>query len=231
MSEFGGLDIGIPQEQSNAAPEQLSEEAQQRFAANAQALRELKKVEKKSRKKDDAIAAILKQFLSNSQYSHLVVLISRLSSRNCPSIFILAIVSLIDDSARTEVDAYIQEYFVESVNEALQNGLQLLPNGNVSSQMNAELIAWITRLQMTVSIDPDGIIRRLLIDTTNIDGALLQLSAFIIQEYYKTKQMNIEFTAVQPLAAQILQTILASYISAIQKKILQEQNASKHIDD
>src|SRR3989338_2538414 len=110
MSEFGGIDIGAPGEgiagatdraapekRRPAPPEQLSEEAKQRFAAAAAAMAQIRREEKRSKKRDDQVARVILQFLAQDSNTHLFLLISRLVARDCPSIFILSIISLIDE--------------------------------------------------------------------------------------------------------------------------------------
>src|SRR5438105_2028573 len=109
MSEFGGPEIGIPGEGGGSAPEQLSEEAKQRFAAAAAAMKVIQKEEKRSKKRDTRVARTIIQFLNDDRYAHLFVLISRLVARDCPSIFILAILSLINDDCLTVVHEYLEE--------------------------------------------------------------------------------------------------------------------------
>src|SRR3989344_9696313 len=99
MSDFGGLDIGATQEGASNASEQLSEDAKARFAAAAGAMRQIRREEKKSKKKDDRVAQVIMKFLGNQQDAHLFTLISRLVARDCPSIFILAVISLIDEES------------------------------------------------------------------------------------------------------------------------------------
>src|SRR3989338_6586098 len=103
MSEIGGIEIGSPSEGSGKAPEQLSEEAKQRFAAAAAAMKAIQREEKRSKKRDTRVARTIIQFLNDDRYAHLFVLISRLVARDCPSIFILSVPSLINDECATVV--------------------------------------------------------------------------------------------------------------------------------
>ena len=109
MSELGGLDVGMPDEGTGGAPETLSEDAKARFAASAAAMQQAKKEEKKSRKKDDRVAQVIMKFLGNQKDSHLFTLISRLVARDCPSIFILAIISLVDEDSLKAFQEYLKD--------------------------------------------------------------------------------------------------------------------------
>ena len=109
MSELGGLDIGMPDEGTGGGPEELSEDAKARFTAAAAAMKKAKKEEKKSRKKDDRVSQVIIKFLGDPDNAHLFTLISRLVARDCPSIFILAIISLIDEESLEETKNYLRE--------------------------------------------------------------------------------------------------------------------------
>src|SRR3989344_2823949 len=108
MSETG-LDIGAPGEGASGAPEQLSEEAKQRFAAAAGAMMQIQREEKRSKKRDSRVAKTILQFLQDDRYTHLFVLISRLVARDCQSVFILPLLSLINEDCRTVVKEYLHE--------------------------------------------------------------------------------------------------------------------------
>ena len=138
-------------------------------------------------------------------------------------VFILAIVSLIHEAAKTEVNGYIAESYEPNTLAQINANMPALQNNAATGATNTELIEWITRIQMTIALDADSILKRLLIDESNIDGALLQLTSFVIQEFFTMQQKKIDFKAVQPLAGQILQTVLAPHIGAIQKQMIQQR--------
>src|SRR3989338_5739484 len=98
-----------PDEGLTGVSEALSEEAKQKFAAAAAAMQQIKKEEKKSKKRDDQVARAIIQFLGNSNHTRFFVLISRLVARDCPSIFILAILSLINEECLATVREYLKE--------------------------------------------------------------------------------------------------------------------------
>src|SRR3989338_8797691 len=96
-----------PDEGLTGVSEALSEEAKQRFAAAAAAMQHIKKEEKKSKKRDDQVAQVIIQFLGEERHARLFVLISRLVARDCPSIFILAILSLTHEKSLQTVEEYL----------------------------------------------------------------------------------------------------------------------------
>lgn len=231
MAELGGLDIGMPQESAGNASEQLSEQAKERFAASAAAMAQIRREEKRSRRRDDQVAKAIAQFLAHDNYSHLFVLISRLVARDCPSVFILGILSLIDEACLKEVQEYLQESLQKTAKEAVDENVSLLKPGVLDQETNRTLVEWITRLQMVMTLDPERILVSLMLDEKNIDGTVLQLTAFVLQEYFHKRGKAPAFEGVQPLAASILQTVFEPFIAKARKKLMEERAATKEKED
>lgn len=222
MSDFGNFELGPPQEGGEAATEGLSEEAKQRFAAAAAAMQQLRRDEKRAKKKDDQVAKMILQFLNDERYAHLFKLIARLVSRNCPSIFILTVLSLIHEGCLATVKEYFQEN-EEPDAEEVDKDLELLQDGNLRDETQRELIDWITRLQMVLAHEAESILESLLIDDRHLDGSVLQLTIFVLQEFFKTREhKDLHYEKAQPLTASILQVVLEPFLHRIQRKILPE---------
>ena len=228
MSEFGG-EIYSPGEDVSSGSENLSEEAAQRFAAAAAAIKQVRKEEKKSKKRDDQVAQAIMKFLGGSQQTQLFVLISRLVARDCPSIFILALLSLIDDDCLTVVQAHLQETVQTTAAETVDSSMELIDGGSLDTESNRDLIEWITRLQLVLSTDPENILLRLMVDDKNIDGTVLQLATFIIQSYFENHKRTAPFEKLQSLTASILQTVFQPFIGSA-RKALQERAAAEASD-
>ena len=154
MSDLGSIEAGLPPEIAGGMPEELSEEAKQRFAAAAAAMQRIRREEKKSRKRDDQVAQVIIQFLGDTGRSHLFVLISRLVARDCPSIFILAILSLIHRESRETVQEYLKESGRKTAEETVSENLALLRPGELDAATNRALIDWITRLKLVIFMNP-----------------------------------------------------------------------------
>ncbi|MCA9371252.1 MAG: hypothetical protein KC680_04800, partial [Candidatus Peregrinibacteria bacterium] len=172
MSELGGLDIGIPDEGQGSVSEGLSEDAKARFAAAAAAMQQIRKEEKKSKKKDDRVVQVIMKFLGSQQDSHLFALISRLVARDCPSIFILAIISLIDEESLAVVQEYLKETTNKDAREMVDESMALTKANDMDAETNRTLVDWITRMQMVLSVTPDKILLKLMIDERNVDGSV-----------------------------------------------------------
>lgn len=230
MSEIGGLDIGMPDEGIGGAPEALSEDAKARFAAAGAAMAQMRKEEKKSKKKDDQVAKVIMQFLNDENNAHLFTLIARLVARDCPSIFILAIISLIDEGSKTTVEGYLKEITEKDAHETVDESTKLVASGDMDAETNRALIDWITRMQMVLAVNPEQILLKLMIDEKNIDGTVLQLTTFVLQRFFENQKRAAKFEKLQPLTASILQTVFEPFIGSV-RKILIERSAPDEDDE
>ena len=221
MSELGGMEGFSPEEGLAGAPEELSEEAKARFAAATAAIQQIRKEEKQSKKRDDQVARAIIQFLGDEKYAHLFVLISRLVGRDCPSIFILSILSLIHEGSRTEVQEYLKQTMQHTAIETVDENTSLMKSGELDKATNRALVEWITRMQMVLSVHPEQILVKLMLDEKNIDGSVLQLTTFVLQEFFREQQKTLPFDKVQPLTANILQAVFEPYMAAARKRLLE----------
>ncbi len=231
MSETGNIDVGMPSEGGSGAPEQLSEAAKARFAAAGAAMAQIQREEKRSKKRDARVARAIIQFLNDDKYAHLFILISRLVARDCPSVFILAVLSLINDESATVVQEYLQEMGQKTSKETVDEEMQIVPGG---SDANRTLVEWITRMQMVMSLEPEKILVKLMVDETNIDGTVLQLTTFVLQEFFRSKAgggKEIPFDSLQTLSISILQTVFEPFLDLIDKKLLQKPGEDDDDDD
>ena len=216
MSEeiIGGLDVdGGPGEGGSGVSEQLSENARQKFAAAAAAMQQIKREEKQSKKRDDQVANAIIQFLGDEGNAHLFTLIARLVARNCPSIFILAILSLIHEGCQQAVD----------------ESMALTKTGELDPDVNKALVSWITRMQMVLSMSSGKIIARLMVDEKNIDGSVLQLTTFVLQDFFEERKKAMPFEKLQPLTASIMQAVLQPFMKEA-RKVLAEASAEEEDD-
>jgi len=223
MSDLGTSESWDPEAGEGGAAEGLSEEAKQRFAAGAAGMQQIRKEEKKSRKKDDQVAQVIIQFLGQKQYSHLFVLISRLVARDCPSVFILAILSLIHDGSKEEVERYTQERAGKTAQDTADESIALMESEDFGADANRALIHWITRMQLVLSLAPEEILIKLMVDDKNVDGTVLQLTTFVLQEYFRIGlKRDAPYEKVQPLTASILQTVFGPFMGKAKKKLLEQ---------
>jgi hypothetical protein len=234
MSDIGP-ELSAPGEGMGGAPEQLSEEAKQRFAAAAAAMKAIQREEKRSKKRDSKVARTIIQFLNDDRYAHLFVLISRLVARDCPSIFILTVLSLISEESKTVVTEYLQEEGQKLPDQTVDENTQLSKNTDLNAVSNSMIVEWITRLQMVLSLDTVSILTKLMVDEHNLDGTVLQLATFVLQDFFSSPEggrVSVPFEKLHTLTASILQTVFEPFMDAVDPKYFQKaQNGDDEDDD
>lgn len=231
MSESGAPAESWSPGEGGSVSEGISEEAKQRFAAAAAAMQQIKKEEKRSKKKDDQVAKIIIQFLDDEQHAHFFLLISRLVARDCPSIFILAVLSLIHETSRQEVENYLTENGKKSSEETVGENTALMKGNEMDAETNRRLVEWITRMQLVLSIDPEGILLKLMLDEKNIDGTVLQLTTFVLQEFFAKQERSAPFEKLQPLTASILQTVFEPFVPGVRKALIAKKQGEQKAED
>ena len=166
------------------------------------------------KKKDDGIADAILQFLNDDQKTHLSVLISRLCARNCPSIFLLCILSLINKHALAAVQQYLEEKQDEvQIAKEHAKGAELLLPGMLDSKTNLALVQWINHLQVILSKETATILKALKKEgNETLDSTLLQLSTFVFQEFLGEHDIQIEYEKAALLSASILQIIFEPFL-------------------
>ncbi|PIR48757.1 hypothetical protein COU80_03610 [Candidatus Peregrinibacteria bacterium CG10_big_fil_rev_8_21_14_0_10_55_24] len=222
MSDFAP-ESWSPEEGAAGGPEALSEEAKQRFAAAAAAMQQIRREEKRSKKRDDQVAKAIIQFLGDANHARLFVLVSRLVARNCPSIFILAILSLIHAESLKTVEEYLAENGGKSAEKTVDEQLSLTTSGALDTETNHALVAWITRMQLVLSLSPQNILLRLMVDGRNLDGSVLQLATFVVAEFFEQHNRSAPFEKIQPLTASMLQAVFQPFMPQARKALSEQQ--------
>ena len=213
MSENGQFETGLPEEGTGNVSESAREQAREQFAAAQAAMQQLQREERKARKRDDNVAQVILQFLTDAQRTHLATLIARLVSRNCPSTFLLALLSLISDACRLVVEEYLKEQHVDL--SSVASGSSILPAQRIlTDEANAHLALWIVRTEYAMRLDEEQILTALLIDDQNVDGTVLQLTTFILQEFLADQKINVPFAQLQLLSTGILQALFHPALQA-----------------
>ena len=226
-----GAESFSPGEGATGGLEELSEDAKQRFAAAAKAMKQMRRDEKKAKKRDDQVARQIMKFLSDTSQTRFLRLISMLVARNCPSLFILGLLSLINEECLETVEEYFKDHEEPTAHETVDDSMALIKGGDVDAETNREMIEWITRLQMILAHDTERILQSLLIDEKHLDGSVLQLTVFILQEYFKGKDRDLPYEKAQPLTASILQTVFEPFMHLAKKKEIESGGEDEEDDD
>ncbi len=199
-----------PDEGGGSASEQLSEEAKARFAGAAAAQQAARKDEKKAKKRDDGVAQMIMRFLSDNQRIHLATLISRLVALDCPSPFLLAILSLVNADCAKVVEEYLNEQ--GSSTNIDTRALEAIPNTKLPAEANESLEKWILAMELVLATNPQQILHALIVDEGNIDGTVLQLTTFVLEEFLKSHGKAVPFAALQNVSISILQSVFEDYM-------------------
>lgn len=230
MNEFAGPESSSPGESGGSATEKLSEQAKEQLRQSAVQNKQLAKEEKKARKRDDGVAKAIRQFLGEAQYAHFFQLISRLAARDCPSVFILALLSLMHDGAKEAVEEYIAERKIVLDLPASPSSLK---SDGLSAEVRGEILLWISRLSLVMSIDTEHILSKLMVDENNIDGTVLQLATFVLVDFFEHRERPLPFEQLQPLTIKILQDVIEPHMEMMEAyfaKLKAEQNEGEDDD-
>lgn len=218
MFDMSGPESFSPSEGGGSAGEALSEEAKAKFAAQAQGAAQVRAQSQKAQKRDRSVADAIIAFLTDAQRQHLATLIARIVARDCPSPFLLAILSLINAQCLEQFLAFAREQGLPDVPETRTLTLPTLPDDQTHA-----LADWVVRIEQALGYDPQRIIQSLLEDADNFDPTLLQLTTFVLEEFLRTHAKSADFDKLQPLAAMILQTVFAPYLTAEQLRETPEE--------
>lgn len=221
MNEFAGPESFQPSEGATGAPEQLSEQAKQRFQAAQAAMQQIRAEEKRSRKRDDQVARTIVQFLGGDESSPFFLLISQLVARNCPSIFILAVLSLKSDAAAAEVDQYLKEF---AVTQADTKSVSLPAQGALPEEVQRSLLDWIVRMRGVMAVDARAILLRLLVDERNIDGTVLQLTTFVLRDHFAEHRITLPYDELRVAAVGFLQAVFEPFLDLIDRRTLKARD-------
>ena len=188
----------------------MSEAAREQARAQAQAqARAQQQQEARSKKRDDNVARAILQFLTDDQRAHLSTLIARLVARNCPSPFLLAILSLINEQCRREVHEYLQEREIDEA--TIERSLDIARTKGLQAA-GQPLVEWIARIDMVLSVDVDAILDAIVVEGSSVDGTVLQLTTFVLEEYLRSVGKAPSFGDIQSLAVGILQSLLEPHM-------------------
>ena len=146
--------------------------------------------------------------------------------------FILGILSLINEDCLKVVREYFSEHEEQNAHETVDASTDLVKGGKLEERSSRLLIDWITRLQMILTHDAERILGSLLIDEKHVDGSVLQLTVFVLEEFFeKEEKKDLPFEKAQPLTASILQTIFEPFLHLAKKKALKSGEEEEDDDE
>ncbi len=222
FDEFGSESFA-PSEDGGQASEGLSEAAKARFAGQAAGAAQVRAQAQKAKKRDDSVANAIIAFLTDKQKQHLATLIARIVERDCPSPFLLAILSLINPTCLKTYDEYARENQAPTSDETMP-ALQL---PHLSQERATELAEWTIRVSQALAMDPERIIRSLLQDDQNFDPTLLQLMTFVMEEFLHMHAKDAPYEKLQPVAAMILQSLFEPHMGNLELTQIESEESEE----
>lgn len=192
MPEVGGFeqfDGLMGSEAAEMSDEQVREEARQSQAAKAQ----LQKEEGKAKQNDNILAQIIVQFLGQPANTDLFLLISRVIAQNIPSELIVAILSLIDEGAQTQVTGLLAAG--TDASPASSGSRQSTSDfGSLGAEQKKKIDDWLENMRLVSLSKPHKTLDSMLLKVQDrpLSPALIQLSAVILQRYLEKQGGSFE---------------------------------------
>jgi hypothetical protein len=168
--------------------------------------------------------------MENEKYAHLFPLVSRLAAFDCPSVFILAILSLIHQESLEAVEEYIREHGVVIQTPDMQS-LAFGEQNKLSPAIQEKLIAWSSRLELVMNIDAEKVLTSLMVDEGNIDGSVLQITTFVLVDFFNGVSHPVPYEKLQPLTVKILQDIVEPHVEVMERHFAKKQKESTSKDE
>lgn len=199
----GGVPESFTPSENGQGPTQVSEAAAERAAEErrqtAAAAKQQRKEEKKVKKRDTKLADIIKFFIQGQGDDKLAILLSRLLHRNTPPDILLAVLSLNYTDVIPVLEDYLEDEREVIPDESPQDS-QIEASATALVQYGQELAqalsAWTRRVFTHASFHPMKSIIALA-HHHGVDHNMTQLSAFMIQEYFKKAGQEVEFERIK----------------------------------
>lgn len=180
---------------SEAAAERAAEERRQTAAAAKQQRKE----ERKLKRRDNKLADIIKFFIQGHKDDRLAILLSRLLHRNTPADILLAVLSLNFKDVITVLEDYLEDER-DVVPDAGASEAQLEASTTALVQYGQEmaqsLSEWTRRIFTHASFHPMKSIIALA-HHHGVDHHMIQLTAYMIQDYFKDVGQEVEFERIK----------------------------------
>ena len=223
MSEQGDFELfsgPTPSEKKEGSDEKFQEEIKKA----QKAAKQLKKEEGKAKGNDNALAAIIVQFLGDPNNTDLFILISRVVAQNIPSELIIAILSLIDESAHKEVKGLLEAGKDSGASKHTDLEVHQKADFNSLSPAQKKAIdSWILDLSNVAAKKPHQILETIIIPTPQrqLSPMPIQLSTFILRKYLEKHQVDIEFEMLRDFMQKFFVELIKNLESLLegQKKL------------
>lgn len=200
LAEEGPTEKIGEQEGVGGVSEEAAERAREESRQTAKASKKQKKEERKARKRDHRLADIIRGFIQGAQKDDkIALLISRLFQRNTPASILLAVMSLNYPDVLEDLENYLEEERDIMPDDAPskmhidENSKALIEYGK---ELALALSEWTRRIFTHASFHPMKSILALA-HHHGVDHNMTQLTAFMIQQYFKSSGQDIEFERIK----------------------------------
>ena len=94
-----------------------------------------------------------------------------------------------------------------------------------------KILEWTTRMELVMNIDAGHILPKLMVDEGNIDGSVLQLSTFVLVDFFESIGREVTYEELQPLTIKVLQDILEPHLEVIERHFEEERRKKESVDE
>ncbi len=210
FESFGGFDSAREGASSGA---EVSQEALERFQEQARRTaaqaKQDQKQERQKKQQDNALARIIVQFLQNPRFSGFFVVISRALSKNIPSDFLLAILSLIHKEAFDEITK--KELPTADLSENF--------TAKFPPQFSLPLQQWNLMMVSVATAEPQAGLESMVDEAWEVDMNTIQLISLVLREYFSFQKFEVPFENI----SQFSKTFVASLIKKLENQVINQQ--------
>jgi len=195
MSDQNDLELftgPAPSEKGEKSDEQFREDMKR----TQQALAQLQKEEGQAKTNDFSLSSTIVQFLNEPGNTDLFLLISRAVAQNIPSELIIAIISLVDKRSQEEVIGLLEGGKKHGHSD--ETALVIHKKAEFESLSPAHKKAidkWIENIANVAGKKPHRVLETIVVPgpQRQLSIVIIQLSAFILRNYLKKHDIEIEY--------------------------------------
>lgn len=192
---------------------EVSEQFSEQMRKDQAALKALYTEEKKTKKKDVAVAGSIAKFLQDPAYEHIAFLVAKLVSFDTPADFILGILALIDQESKETLLAKFDEAGIVPAQKGTYK-IDLEEHGDMdkklSDDVKSEIDEWIYHIYQIGTLKPGKVLQAVVNEEGDINLSLTQLASFVMEEFLKKNDVQQSFESINTFITMLMTKILTS---------------------
>lgn len=205
LEELNPLDNEESGSKATEVADEVFRENQKKTQAAQKAM---KKAEDSARKKDSQLAKVIGRFLQTHSNTAVMLLIARCLDQNIPAGFILGILALVEPEAREEFAALLGEAAVQLLDTPQQTETKALTLKELPLHVKRAIDAWVEGLFAFGMTQPTRLLTTAASSEREIFPSLLQLTAFILEQYLSSQKVELQHDNAREFAELILRNLL-----------------------